>query len=271
MQLPLWLFICSVASLRSVLAAQEQQQQQRRNTSSSAGDVRCGGILYARNGVIQTPGFPAAFETPLTCTWIIDASAHFGSAAGKRRDSASNGTSIVVYLTQLYVLSGLRFTGYLVYDDTFNLRIKSEESFVVQEEDVTQVMWLKFSTRYLELQFTIDTLHGTHLRALDRFLDVYGFNITYEVADTIKPSQCSALKCRFLGHCFAASDFRYRGAEPLPQIGLEVVVIINKSVPMTNKQFPTVSQSHTQSHKCPNMLLTSPGLMFSSPLTGSRV
>lgn len=174
-------------------------------------NLKCGGTLTARNGVIHTPGFPAAFETPLHCTWIIDASAHYdagGSVVGSPT-GISNNVSIVVYLTQLYVLSGLRFTGYLVYDDTFNLRIKSDESFVVQEEDITQVMWLKFSTRYLEIQFTIDTLHGNHLRALDRFLDVYGFNITYEVADSIKPHQCNALKCHFLGHCFASSDFRY--------------------------------------------------------------
>lgn len=161
----------------------------------------CGGVLLGRTGVLQTPGFPAAFQTPLTCTWVIDASAHF--------EAAGANASIVVYLTQLYVLSGLRFTGYLVHDDTFNLRVKSDESFVVQEEDVTQVMWLKFSTRYLEVEFTMDSLHGTHLRALDRFLDVFGFNITYEVADQLKPHQCNTLKCRFLGHCYASSDFRW--------------------------------------------------------------
>lgn len=202
MQLPSLLVIYFVLPLCSGIALQHQAL-----SVSSGGQTQCGGILYARTGVIQTPGFPAAFKTPLNCTWIIDASAHFEASADSS-GALVNNTSIVVYLTQLYVLSGLRFTGYLVYDETFNLRIKSEESFVVQEDDVTQVMWLKFSTKYLELQFTLDTLHGTHLRALDRFLDVYGFNITYEVVDTIKPYQCNALKCRFLGHCFAASDFR---------------------------------------------------------------
>lgn len=172
--------------------------------SSTQSPVKCGGILRARNGIIQTPAFPAPFETPLSCTWIIDASDSSDGGGGVSSDNAS----IVVYLTQLYVLSGLRFTGYLVYDDAFDLRIKSDESFVVQEEDATQVMWLKFSTKYLEIQFTIDTLTGSHLRALDHFLDVYGFNITYEVADSIKPYQCNALKCRFLGHCLAAADFR---------------------------------------------------------------
>lgn len=170
------------------------------SSAATQSPEKCGGILRARNGIIQTPAFPAPFETPLVCTWIIDAS--------ESGVSPSDNASIVVYLTQLYVLSGLRFTGYLVYDEAFDLRIKSDESFVVQEDDVTQVMWLKFSTKYLEIQFTIDTLYGSHLRALDRFLDVYGFNITYEVADSIKPYQCNALKCRFLGHCLAAADYR---------------------------------------------------------------
>lgn len=216
---------CVFSSLCIVLAVPQQAaapspHEPHRNTNNninksgdtSRNNVKCGGILYGRSGVIQTPGFPAAFDTPLSCTWIIDGSGHHRSSPNG--GSADNNASIVVYLTQLYVLSGLRFTGYLVYDDTFDLRIKSEESFVVQEEDATQVMWLKFSTKYLEIQFTIDTLHGTHLRALDRFLDVYGFNITYEVAsDTIKPYQCNALKCRFLGHCFAAADFRYEDVD----------------------------------------------------------
>lgn len=174
-------------------------------------NVKCGGILRARNGVIQTPNFPAAFQTPISCKWIIDASGidSMGSAgAGGHHHHGADNTSIVVYLTQNYVLSGLRFQGFIVYDETFDLRIQSEESFVVHEEDVTQVMWLKFSTKYLEIQFTLDSIHGTHLRALDRFLDVYGFNITYEVTESIKPYQCNALKCRFLGHCFAAADFR---------------------------------------------------------------
>lgn len=185
MQLPQrWLFVALVSSVFCLAPLHAQVP------------ATCGGRLKARNGVIQTPGFPSAFETPLKCTWLIDASDH------------PDNSSIVVYLTQLYILSGLRFTGFLVYDETFDLRIKSDESFVVQEEDVTQVMWLKFSTKFLEIQFTIDSLYGTHLRALDRFLDVYGFNITYEVSPEVKPYQCNSLKCRFLGHCFAAADFR---------------------------------------------------------------
>lgn len=163
----------------------------------------CGGILVGRHGIIQTPNFPAQFATPLTCTWIIDASSQIEDGMG------AGNTSIIVYLTQLYVLSGLTFTGYLVYDPTINLQIKSEfDSFELKEEDVTQVAWLKFSTKFLEIKFSMSTVYGTHLRAPNRLLDVFGFNITYEVG-TVKPYQCNALKCRFLGHCFANANFRY--------------------------------------------------------------
>lgn len=196
---PVLLYIVLATSRQEVHSAFEAVSEVQ-PSSPRNNNIKCGGRLTERNGIIQTPDFPAAFETPLSCTWIIDASAHFTGGV-------ADNTSIVVYLTQLYVVTGLKFTGYLVYDDTFDLRIKSEESFDLQEEDVTQVMWLKFSTKYLEIQFTIDTVYGTHLRALERFLDVYGFNITYEIG-SVKPMQCNALKCRFLGHCYAAQDFR---------------------------------------------------------------
>lgn len=207
MQFNRWSYLFFVVSMSFDLAAPQVQQPRNNSIVSSGGEsVKCGGILYAQNGVIQTPGFPAAFETPINCTWLIDASEVIGD---------SSQVSIVIYLTQLYVLGGLQFNGYLVYDDTFNLRIKSDEHFEVHEEEVTQVMWLKFSTKYLEIQFTMDTLHGTHLRALDRLIDVYGFNITYEVAETMKPNQCNTLKCRFLGNCYAAADFRYEGPKKI--------------------------------------------------------
>lgn len=76
----------------------------------------------------------------------------------------------------------------------------------MNEEAVTQVSWVRFYSDYLEIKFTMDNLYGTHFRALDRLLDVYGFNITYEI-DEVKLYQCSALLCRYLGHCYAAQNF----------------------------------------------------------------
>ncbi|XP_055634797.1 uncharacterized protein LOC129774820 isoform X2 [Toxorhynchites rutilus septentrionalis] len=161
--------------------------------SLSASSHLCGGTLTATHGTIQTPNFPERFPVPISCTWIIDASAVAGT-----------NISIVVYLTQQYVLSGLRFTEYMYYSEDY--KVPSMNVFELSEEGVTNVPWIKFNSPYLEIRFTMDNLYGTHLRALDRLLDVYGFNITYEV-DTIKSYHCNALQCRFLGQCYAKQDY----------------------------------------------------------------
>ncbi|XP_052896491.1 uncharacterized protein LOC128303547 [Anopheles moucheti] len=160
----------------------------------SASSQLCGGhTLTAPHGVISTPNFPARFPVPISCTWIIDASAIVGA-----------NVSIVLYLTQQYVLGGLRFTEYMYYSDDY--KVPSMNVYELSEDDVTSVPWIRFNSPYLEIRFTMDSLYGTHLRALDRLLDVYGFNITYEV-DTVKPHTCNALRCRFLGNCYAKQDF----------------------------------------------------------------
>uniref|UniRef100_A0A1A9UPM5 CUB domain-containing protein n=1 Tax=Glossina austeni TaxID=7395 RepID=A0A1A9UPM5_GLOAU len=161
----------------------------------------CGGVLNSRNGVIQTPNFPHKFSTPIECVWIIDAS-------NAVKDSFHRNASIVVYLTQLYVLSGLKFTEYMYYSDDY--KVPAHSVFTLTEGDITKVAWIQFNSQYLEISFQMSSLDGTHLRALDRLLDVYGFNITYEMAP-LKPYQCSALQCRFLGHCYAHHDFRHIG------------------------------------------------------------
>ncbi|XP_016979077.2 uncharacterized protein LOC108044545 [Drosophila rhopaloa] len=171
--------------------------------SSSPG---CGGMLRARHGIIQTPNFPHRFTTPIECVWIIDASEMPAPGQGN--------VSIVVYLTQLYVLSGLKFTEYMYYSDDF--KVPAHRVFALNEDDVTQVTWVQFHSQYLEIRFTMATLDGTHLRALDRLLDVYGFNITYEVQNEVKSSQCNTLQCRFLGDCYASSDYSSYGCSCFP-------------------------------------------------------
>lgn len=175
------------------------EQPSRPSSSSSAfsgSSPGCGGVLNKRYGIIQTPNFPHRFTTPIECVWIIDASEF----------PAQGNVSIVVYLTQLYVLSGLKFTEYMYYSDDF--KVPAHRIFTLTEDDVTQVTWVQFHSQYLEIRFTMATLDGTHLRALDRLLDVYGFNITYEVLNDVKESQCNTLQCRFLGDCYASDDFR---------------------------------------------------------------
>lgn len=149
----------------------------------------------ATRGIISSPNFPHEFPVPIQCTWIIDA-----SAINKQN------VSIIVYFTQQFVLSGLKFTEYAYYSD--DIKVKSDHAqFELNEQTVTQVPWVRFYSQFLEIKFTMDNLYGTHLRALDRLLDVYGFNITYEIDEIVKPYQCNALLCRYLGHCYATQNF----------------------------------------------------------------
>lgn len=157
--------------------------------------VSCGGYLTATHGIIQTPNFPNKFPVPITCVWIIDGTT----------SSTKTNISIVVYFTQQYVLNGLKFTEYLYYTEDYKVP-SQQSSFVWNEDTVTQVSWVQFQSPYLEIKFTMTNLHGTHIRSLNRLLDVYGFNITYEV-DEVKPYQCSALQCRFSGNCYVKQDF----------------------------------------------------------------
>ncbi|XP_030377183.1 uncharacterized protein LOC115626071 [Scaptodrosophila lebanonensis] len=170
-------------------------------TTSSLSTSSCGGLLKSRYGLIQTPNFPHRFATPIECVWIIDAS--------DLPSTAQSNVSIIVYLTQLYVLGGLKFTEYMYYSDDF--KVPAHRIFTLTEDDATQVTWLQFNSQYLEIRFTMSTLDGTHLRALDRLLDVYGFNITYEVQHEVKATQCNTLQCRFLGDCYASADYSSYG------------------------------------------------------------
>lgn len=185
----------SGAKSMNAFAFQTQNHHQHHQTPSSSSP--CGGVLKARHGVIQTPNFPHKFSTPIECVWIIDAS--------DLMPHTGHNISIVVYLTQLYVLGGLKFTEYMYYSDDY--KVPAHRVFTLTEDDVTQVAWVQFNSQYLEIRFRMSTLDGTHLRALDRLLDVYGFNMTYEV-EPVKEYQCNTLQCRFLGHCYAKADFR---------------------------------------------------------------
>lgn len=182
----------STSSSSSALMASTHSTAGAGTTSASG---RCGGTLTALRGIIQTPNFPDKFKVPIQCTWIIDASA-----------IAKPNVSIVVYFTQQFVLSGLQFTEYAYYSD--DIKVKSDHAvFELNDKTVTQVSWVRFYTQFLEIKFTMDDLYGTHLRALDRLLDVYGFNITYEIDEIVKPYQCNALLCRYLGYCYATENF----------------------------------------------------------------
>ncbi|XP_026333388.1 uncharacterized protein LOC113240330 [Hyposmocoma kahamanoa] len=169
-----------------VVYSQEDREHQ--------GPQTCGGHLKGPVGVIQTPNFPNPFPVPIKCRWIIE-------------HDITNG-SISIYFTQQYTTSGLTFTEYMYYDDTYKLG--ERKALTVTEENITRVKWLQVTSPVLVVELTLNRLEGTQLRALG-LLSVFGFNVTYAVrgpTEPIGPPSCSALECRLLGHCYASHDYQ---------------------------------------------------------------
>ncbi|XP_063975979.1 uncharacterized protein LOC135161914 isoform X2 [Diachasmimorpha longicaudata] len=150
----------------------------------------CGGHLMSPRGIIQTPNFPGPFSVPIKCRWVIDAS-----------DIPFGNSSIVIYLTQLYVYKGLKFTEYAYYEsDSTNFGATLIKK--VTERNVFEYRWLKTYRPYLVIDFKLDRLEGNHVRVLHDLLDVYGFNVTYEVTEAdAKSNSCTVRDCSFAGNC----------------------------------------------------------------------
>ncbi|XP_044733704.1 fibropellin-1-like [Chrysoperla carnea] len=166
---------------------------------SSENEVECGGVLTEPHGVLQTPNFPRPFNVPISCRWIIDAS----------NIDAPN-PSIVVYLTQLYVFTGLTFHEYAHYESE-SLKVGGQLIHTVTEQNVTRVLWIRTPAPFMVIEFRLDRLEGNHLRVLDNLLDVYGFNITYEIstfANPVRANSCNVFSCSYTGHCYVSYDFR---------------------------------------------------------------
>ncbi|XP_033345660.1 uncharacterized protein LOC117231380 [Bombus vosnesenskii] len=113
---------------------------------STTTEVSCGNRLTAPRGVIQTPNFPRSFPVPIKCRWVIDVS-----------DIPATNSSIVVYLTQVYV-----------------------------SHKGTPVSPAAFGRTVIE--FELDRLEGNHVRVLNNLLDVYGFNVTYQMTEDVPNS-----------------------------------------------------------------------------------
>ncbi|CAG9136607.1 unnamed protein product [Plutella xylostella] len=95
--------------------------------AGARGGAGCGGHLQGPHGVIQTPNFPDAFPVPIRCKWVIS-------------HATPNGT-ISIYFTQQYTTTGLTFTEYMYYDDTY--KRGERKAFTVTDENITRVKWLQ--------------------------------------------------------------------------------------------------------------------------------
>ena len=135
---------------------------------------------------------------PTQCRWIIDASDDL---------NAGLNSSILVYLSQLYTHRGLRFTEYAYYQSEAR-NYGGNVIHQVTEGNVFQTLWIRSFSPYLVVEFKLDRLEGNSIRVLDHFLDVYGFNLTYEITDAPPSStSCSVRDCSYAGNCLLTADY----------------------------------------------------------------
>lgn len=149
----------------------------------------CGGVFKEKNGVLSTPNFPQRFQVPINCEWVIQSNS-----------TNDRNSSIVVYLTQLYVQEGLSFYQYRFYD--VDMQIEENIIHRVNETNVVKVSYVQTFENFLVIRLKLDSIEGTHIRVLDHFLDVFGFNITYEITSKVREDRCTMKHCGFTGICY---------------------------------------------------------------------
>lgn len=147
-------------------------------------------------GVITTPRFPGPFPVPVECEWVIQADPAVADGGD---------TIIEVYFTQLFVTDGLTITEYSQYPVVFGF-VTVREVFNKSHIHVGQSMLTTLP--YLVIRFRLDRLEGNHIRVHDDLMDVYGFNITYEMrpAGNERNDVCSLYFCSYSGNCLGNAD-----------------------------------------------------------------
>ena len=163
-----------------------------RYLQTAGSTTKCGGWLNGTRGFLHSPNFPRPFPTPLDCRWIIH---------------APPGQKIILYFTQFYVRSSFTLEEYTYYQDDGLYVEKNELGEVNFDDYYKPFVALK---PYLVIRFQRQDIGKIHYRVDEFFVDVYGFNITYELVDKnagLRPDHCSIFQCSFLGDCFASHHF----------------------------------------------------------------
>lgn len=90
------------------------------------------------------------------------------------------------------------------------------EPVYLNEEQLRNIGLIYTTCKYMSIKVEIWSPYTSHIRVRDHLLDVYGFNVSYEIAeyetrnlDQAKAKNfCSASLCNFNGHCRVTSDFQ---------------------------------------------------------------
>ncbi|CAG0891242.1 unnamed protein product [Cyprideis torosa] len=152
----------------------------------------CGGTFNESKGIIQTPNFPGSFSTPISCQYIM---------------SAPPGHIVHLYLTQFYLREGVHAKSYAFYSEDFSMG-EEDLGTVSAEYDL---QFIESPKQFLVLIVNLPSLENVNIRVRDEFMDVYGFNITYEMKREgvhARKDGCNAQSCSFNGNCYAINDYR---------------------------------------------------------------
>ncbi|XP_067141249.1 LOW QUALITY PROTEIN: uncharacterized protein [Centruroides vittatus] len=153
--------------------------------------TNCGGTLQDPRGIIVTPNFPKQYPIPISCRWVIEAPVN---------------KVIAIYFTQFYMREGVKLTEYAFFADNFYAG-KHEFDPVSSDNRPTYLLTNK---PILVFEFVVREIGNIHLRIREYFLDVFGFNITYEIMDktqAVKKDGCINHHCSYTGRCLAAADY----------------------------------------------------------------
>ena len=153
----------------------------------------CGGVYREPKGVISTPSFPGPYPTPISCEWLIQ---------------APHGKKIIIYFTQFYMKDSFYITEYEYYQDKTTYIGRHSLGRISWEHGLTSLAAYK---PYVLIEFEVESIGNRHLRVIDHLLEVYGFNITYEILDKsteVTKQTCSVSECSYLGNCLVSADFQ---------------------------------------------------------------
>ncbi|XP_071037511.1 fibropellin-3-like [Parasteatoda tepidariorum] len=155
--------------------------------------TRCNFHITKPKGIISTPNFPNAFPTPINCQWIIE---------------APFDTKVAVYFTQFYLKRGFTATEYSHYVREIRSGVGRLDFGAISAS--SEPTYLVSNQRILVLNMRVRNLDNIHLRVREHLIDVFGFNITYELIkknESIREDLCINHHCSFTGYCLASSDF----------------------------------------------------------------
>ncbi|GBM37511.1 hypothetical protein AVEN_224395-1 [Araneus ventricosus] len=186
----LCLFICS--NIFQVFCAEEEKiilasALKEREVMFS----ECGGVLRNSKGIISTPNYPEPYPVPINCRWVIE---------------APSDKVIAIYFTQYYMREGMTVTEYAFFSETLYMG-KKEFGMISSDREPT---YLVSNKPVLVLDFLVRESGNIHMRVREHLLDVFGFNITYEIVgrnETVRKEACIYHHCSYAGSCYAAAFF----------------------------------------------------------------